>query len=155
MILVHHIKTRARLLRFQVPMSHNQGIGISPVKLLQQLAQGSPLGIRPGVSRFSVYRQAADVTDSNRMTVMVLAMRSDFDFIPTRFDGSVCRNHIVIPTTFPSQRAMITVDVREAEGTARLVGGTVHDNQGNGSHRLLPSAPPAAPVINNSTSFTM
>ena len=128
MILVYHIKTRTGLLRIQVPMTHNKGIGISPVKLLQQVAQGNALGIHPSVSRFPAGRQAADVTNSDRMTVMVLAMRSGFDFIPTRFDGSVCRNHIVIPTTFPSQRAMITVDVREAEGTARLVGGTVYDD---------------------------
>ena len=34
------------------------------------------LGIRPSVGRLSVLRQSADVTDSNRMPVMVLAMRS-------------------------------------------------------------------------------
>ena len=32
MILVRHIKARTDLLRVQVPMSHNKGVGISPVK---------------------------------------------------------------------------------------------------------------------------
>lgn len=89
------------------------------------------------------------------MTVMVLAMRTSFGFIPSCFDGSVCRNHVVIPTAFPAQRTVIAVDVFQAEGTARPIGGTVHDDKCDGSHKPLPSAPPAAPVISNSTSLTM
>lgn len=89
------------------------------------------------------------------MTIMLLAMRSDFGFSPSSLNGSVCRNHVVIPAAFPSQRTVITVNVRKAEGTARPIGGTVHDDKCDGSHKPLPSAPPAAPVISNSTSLTM
>ena len=39
MILVRHIKARTDLLRVQVPMTHNQGVGISPAKLFQQVAK--------------------------------------------------------------------------------------------------------------------
>ena len=134
MILVRHIKARTDLLRVQVPMSHNQGIGISPAKPFQQVAQGNALGIRSGVSRLSVLRQSADVTDSNGMTVMFFAMCSNHFFGSACFNSSIRRNHVVIPTALPAQRTMVTVDVRKAKGTARPIGGTVHNNQCNGSH---------------------
>ena len=155
MILVRHIKARTDLLRVQVPMSHNQGVGISPVKLLQQVAQGNALGIRPSVGRLSVLRQSADVTDSNRMPVMVLAMCPDHFFGPARFNSPVRRNDVMVTAAYPAQRAVVAVDVCHPKGTACPIGRTVHDNQCNGSHRPLAIAPPAAPVINNSMNLTM
>ena len=50
-------------------------------------------------------------------------------------NGAVRRDDEVIPAAFPAERAVIAVDVRQAQGTARLVGGAVHDNQRNGSHK--------------------
>ena len=154
-ILTYGIETRTIFLRIQVPMTDNKGTRIFLMQRLQQLAQGSPLGIRPSVHRLSVLRQPADITNPNRMPIVVLAVCPYHFFGSARFDGSVYRNHIVVPTAFPTQRAVITVNVRKVEGTARPIGGTVQNNQRDGSHRVLPSAPPAAPVISNSTSFTM
>ena len=135
MILVRHIKARTDLLRVQVPMTHNQGVGISPAKPFQQVAQGNALGIRSGVSRLSVLRQSADVTDSNRMPVMVLAMCPDHFFGPARFNSPVRGNDVMITAAYPAQRAVVAVDVCHPKGTARPIGRTVHDNQCNGSHK--------------------
>ena len=101
-IFMHGIEARTNFLRIQVPMAYNQGTRVFPMQRLQQPAQGNPLGIRPGVFRFPVSRQAADITDSDRMTVMIPAMCSGFGFIPTRLDASVRRDHVVIPAAFPS-----------------------------------------------------
>ena len=137
MILVRHIKARTDLLRVQVPMTHNQGVGISPAKLFQQGTQGNALGIRSGVSRLSVLRQSADVTDSNRMPVMVLAMCPDHFFGPARFNSPVRGNDVMITAAYPAQRAVVAVDVCHPKGTARPIGRTVHDNQCNGSHKCI------------------
>ena len=155
MILAHDIETRTSLLRIQVPVPYDDGVGISPMKLFQQSAQGDTLSIRPSVHWLSVRRQPADVADSNRMAVMMPAMCSDHLFRSAGLDRPIRWNDIVIPAAYPAERTMVTVNVCHSEGTARPVGGAVHNNQSYGSHRLLPSAPPAAPVISSSTSFTM
>ena len=135
LVFRHDIEAWAGFPRIQIPMPYNQGTRIFPVQRLQQLAQGNPLGIRPGVFRFPIGRQPADIAHPDAVTVMILAMRPYFGFVPSLFDGSVRRNHVVIPAALPAQRTVIAVDVRQAQGTARLVGGAVHDDQRDGSHK--------------------
>ena len=89
------------------------------------------------------------------MTVMVLTICSNHFFGSARFDGAVSRNHIVVAAAQPTEGAMVAVDVCHAECAVRLIGGTVHDNQGDGSHKLPPNMPPAAPLMSNSMIRTM
>lgn len=128
MKLVHYIKTWARLLRIQIPMPHNEGLGVLLVKLLQQISQSDTLGFRPCIHRLSVFGKTANVAHANGMSVMVSAMCPDLLFGPACFDGTVRRNHVVVSTAIPAQRTMVTVDVRQAELAARLIGGTVYDD---------------------------
>lgn len=84
-------QTWARLLRIQVPMPHNEGLGVLLVKLLQQISQSDTLGFRPCIHRLSVYGKTANVAHANGMSVMVSAMSPDLFFGPACFDGAVCR----------------------------------------------------------------
>ena len=85
---------------------------------------------------------------------MTFAMRPDHFFGSARFEDAVCGNHIMVAAAHPAERSVVAVDVRCPQGTARLVGRAVHDNQCDGSHKLLPSAPPAAPLMSNSMNLT-
>ena len=104
----------------QVPVPHDDRLGILPVQPLQQLPQGHPLRRRAGVGGIALGVQPADVAHAKGMAVMVLAMRPDFHLVPSRLDGSVRGNHVMVATALPAQRAVIAVDVRGAEATARL-----------------------------------
>ena len=59
---------------------------------------------------------------------MVLAMRANHFLRPSGFDGPVSRNDVVVAATDPAKRAVVAVNVRHPEGTARLVGGAVYDD---------------------------
>ena len=124
------------------------------MQIFEQTAQGKTLGFRPGVGWLIILGQSADIAHPDGVPVMVLAVRSHHFFGTAGFDGSICGNHIMIATTYPTERAMIAIDIRHPKGTARPVGGAVHHNQRDGSHRLLPSAPPAAPLMSNSRNLT-
>lgn len=149
------IKARTSLAGTQVPMPYNQGLGISPMQVFEQTAQGKTLGFRPGVGRLTILGQSADITHPDGVPVMARAVRSHHFFGSASFDGPVRGNHIVVATTYPAERTMVAIDVCHSKGTARLVGGAVHDNQRDCSHKLLPSAPPAAPLMSNSMNLTM
>ena len=148
------IETRASLVRFQIPMPHNQGLRISTMQIFEQTAQGKALGFCPGVGRLTILGKSADITHPDGVSVMVLAVCPYHFFRSARFDRSIRGNHIVIATTYPIERTVIAVNVCHSKGTARLVGRAVHDNQRDCSHKLLPSAPPAAPLMSNSMNLT-
>ena len=71
----------------------------------------------------------------DRMAVMVLAMRSDALFRSSTLDGTVSRNHIVIPTASPTERTVVAVNIRHSQCAARLIGGAMHNNQSYSSHK--------------------
>ena len=128
MILAHHVEPRASLLRVQVPVSYDKGVRISPVKLFQQTSQGNALRFRSRVHWLSVRRQTAYVADAYRVPVVVLAMRPGHFFRPAGFDCPVRRDDVVVSAAYPAKGTVVAVDVRHSQGTARPVGGTVHDN---------------------------
>lgn len=138
-------------------MSKNQSLRVTAVQFRKQPLQRILLRRSACVhGSLAVSSQPSDITHPDRMNVMVSAVRADNSLRPSNLDSAVSRNHIVITATLPSQAAMIAVDVRHPQGTARLVGGAVHDNQSNGSHCQSETAiPPAAPEIINSNTLTM
>ena len=148
------IETRASLVRFQVPMPYNQGLRVSTMQVFEQTAQGMTLGFCPGVGWLTILGKSADITHPNGVPVMILAMCPYHFFRSARFNRSICGNHIVIATTYLTKRTVVAINVCHSEGTARFVGGAVHDNQRDSSHKLLPSAPPAAPLMSNSMNLT-
>ena len=126
-----------RFHRLQVTMTHNQRLRITLMQILQQTSQRTLLRIGSGVAgSLAVMVKSPHVSHPDRVSVMVFAMRPHHLFRPTRLNGAVGRNHIVVAAAYPSQRTMIAVDVRHPEGTARRVGGTVHNNQGDSTHSL-------------------
>lgn len=137
-------------------MSKNQSLRITPMQFGKQPFQRKLLSRRPGIHRsLAVGSQSPDITNTDRMTVMVTAMRTDDSLRSSDLDSPVSRDDIMIPTPLPTKAAMIAVYVRHSQGTARLVGGAVHDNQRNPSHgQRLAAIPPAAPEIINSRILT-
>ena len=126
-----------RFPRLQVTMTHNQRFRITGMQLLQQTSQRMLLCLRSGVAgRLAVSSQSPYVSHPDGMPVMVLAMCPHHLLWPTRLNGAVCRNHVVVAATLPTERTMIAINVRHSQGTARLVGGAVHDNQGDCTHGL-------------------
>ena len=67
---------------------------------------------------------------------MVLAVRSHHLLRSARFNRAVCRNHIMVTAPYPAQRSVIAVDVCQAKGTARPIGGAVHNDQRDLSHAV-------------------
>ena len=125
-----------RLHRLQVTMTHNQRFWITLMQILQQTSQRTLLRWCSGVAgSLAVTGKSTHVSHPDRVPVMVLAVRPHHPLWPTRLNGAVRRNHIVVAAPLPSQRTMIAVDVRHPQGTARPVGGAVHDNQSNLPHR--------------------
>ena len=126
-----------RFPRIQVTMPHNQRLRITGMQLFQQTSQRTFLCLGSGVAgSLAVSSQSPYVSHPDGMPVMVLAMRPHLLLRPTRLNGAVRRNHVVVPTSLPTERAMIAINVRHSQGTARLVGGAVHDNQGDCTHGL-------------------
>ena len=131
-----YIKPRTmRFPRIQVTMTHNQRFRITLMQILQQTSQRTLLRLGSGVAgSLAVMGKPTHVSHPDGVSVMVLAMRSHHLFRPSRLNGAVGRNHIVVAAAYPSQRTMIAVDVRHPQGTARPVGGAVHDNKSNCTH---------------------
>lgn len=137
-------------------MSKNQSLRITPMQFGKQPFQRKLLSRRTSIHRsLAVGSQSPDITNTDRMTVMVTAMRTDDSLRSSDLDSPVSRDDIMIPTPLPTKAAMIAVYVRHSQGTARLVGGAVHDNQRNLPHgQRLAAIPPAAPEIINSRILT-
>lgn len=128
MELTHDVEAGTSFSWLQILMGHDQGLGISPVELFQQRPQGDTLRFGSCVCWQAVGGQPANVTDTDRVAVMVLAMRANHFLRPSGFDGPVCRNDVVVAATDPAKRAVVAVNVRHPKGTARLVGGAVNDD---------------------------
>ncbi|ABR43952.1 hypothetical protein BDI_2221 [Parabacteroides distasonis ATCC 8503] len=97
-------------------MTHNQCFRESAVQVRKQPFQSLLLGRCSGVHRsFAIGSQTTDIAYPDGMTVMVLAMCSNHFFGSARFDGAVCRNHIMVAAAQPTEGAMVAVDVCHAE----------------------------------------
>ena len=108
------------------------------MQVLQQTSQRKLLSLRPCVAgSLAVGGKASYVCHSDGMGVVVLAVGTDFLFGAPRLDGAIRWNDIVVAAAAPSEQAMIAVDVRHPQRTARPVGGAMHDNKSNLSHKYL------------------
>lgn len=135
MILATRESRTVRFLRIQVTMSHYQSLGIAFKQLIQQFPQRHFLSLRPGVARrLAIPCQSAHVCHTNGVTVMMPAVSTYSRLRSSHLHTSVHRNDIMITTSLPSHRAMPAVYIRHAKGTARPVGGAVHDNQSDLTH---------------------
>ena len=121
-------------------MSHYQRFRITFMQFTKQPFQRTFLCFRSGVARsLAVSGKSSYIRHTDGMAVMVLAMRSDLRLWSPTLDGTVSRNHIVIPTASPTERTMVAVNVRHSQCAARLIGGAMHNNQGNRSHTQMVS----------------
>jgi len=96
------IEARTGLLRVQVMMSDNQGAGVAPVQLFEQLSHGSLLFSGPRVGGLTADVQAALVADAYRVGVVVQAVGADHVFRASWLNFSVTTDHVVVADTeFP------------------------------------------------------
>lgn len=156
-VFAHDIKSRTvRLFWGKVAMPHYQCLGIAVVQRGKQLCKRTLLLRCAGVLRsLAISGETAHVAHPDGMAVMVMAVRPDNSFRTSLLHSSVSGYDIVVATAFPPEPPVVMVDVPHSDGTAHLAGGTVHDNQSDGSHKLPPIIPPAAPVTSSSIIRTM
>ena len=107
------------------------------MQFTKQPFQRTLLNLRSGVARsLAVGGKSSYIRHTDGMAVMVLAMRSNLRLWSPTLDGAVSRNHIVIPTASPTERTVVAVNVRHSQCAARTVGGAMHDNQSDRSHKM-------------------
>lgn len=138
MVLLHHIKPRTTgFVWIKVRVSHYQRFRITLMQFTKQPFQRTLLCFRSGVARsLAVSGKSSYIRHTDGMAVMVLAMRSDLRLWSPTLDGTVSRNHIVIPTASPTERTVVAVNIRHSQCATRTVCGAMHDNQSNCSHRM-------------------
>ena len=134
----NNIESRTtRLLRVQITMTHYQRLRITLMQILQQHPQRTLLFLSACVLwSLAVGSQAADVANANAMAVVVLAVSTHLLFRTASLNTSVRRNDVVVATALPTKGTMIPVNVRHSKGTARPIGGAMHNNKRNLSHNI-------------------
>ena len=142
-IFASNIKSRATgLLFIQITVPHNQRFRITFMQFLKQPSQRTLLCLRPCVARsLAVTGKTSYICNTNRMSVMIPAMRTDLFFRSTPFNSAVGRNNIMISTTLPAQRAVVAVNVRHSQCAASAVSAAMHNNQSYRSHKSTNQLP--------------
>lgn len=137
MVLPHHIKPRTTgFVWIKVRVSYYQRFRITLMQFTKQPFQRTLLCFRSGVARsLAVSGKSSYIRHTDGMSVMVLAMRPDSLLWSSTLDGTVSRNHIVIPTASPTERTVVAVNIRHSQCAARLIGGAMHNNQSYSSHK--------------------
>ena len=149
-VLLHSIKTRARLHGIQVMMPHYQCFGEQEAQLAQQCHQTPFLHQSTRIGRCAVRQESALIADADRMPVVVPAMRSHLFQGASAVNLSVAGDIEMISYV----REAPVADVVLAAGLKIQPpplrgGGAVDNNQGDGSHdhqmqAFSPSAPARA-----------
>ena len=136
-LLVCDIKPWAiRFLWIKVTVSYYQRFRITLMQFTKQPFQRTLLCFRSGVTRsLAVIGKTSYICNTNRMSVMILAMRTDLRLRSTPFNSAVGRNNIMISTTLPAQRAVVAVNVRHSQCAASAVSAAMHNNQSYRSHK--------------------
>ena len=136
-LLVCDIKPWAiRFLWIKVTVSYYQRFRITLMQFTKQPFQRTLLCLRSGVTRsLAVTGKTSYICNTNRMSVMILAMRTDLRLRSTPFNSAVGRNNIMISTTLPAQRAVVAVNVRHSQCAASAVSAAMHNNQSYRSHK--------------------
>ena len=149
-VFLHSIKTRARLHGIQVMMPHYQRFGEQEAQLAQQCQHTSLLHQSTRIGRCAVRRESSLIADADRMSVMVLAMRSHLFQRSSAVNLSVTGDIEMIsyvceaPVADVVPAASLKIQPPPLRG-----GGAVDNNQGDGSHdhqiqAFRPSAPATA-----------
>ena len=127
-----------RFLWIKVTVSYYQRFRITLMQFTKQPFQRSLLCFRSGVTRsLAVTGKTSYICNTNRMSVMILAMRTDLRLRSTPFNSAVGRNNIMISTTLPAQRAVVAVNVRHSQCAASAVSAAMHNNQSYRSHTQM------------------
>ena len=107
------------------------------MQILQQLPQCTLLCLSASVLWcLAIGSQSADIAHPDAVLVVVLAVSTHHLLRSSLLNRPVCGNHIMIPAPLPAERAMIAVDVRHTNGTARPICGAMYDNKCNFSHTI-------------------
>lgn len=107
------------------------------MQITEQLSQRNLLCIGTGIAgSLAVTGKPSHIRYADGVPVMVLAVRPNHFFRSSRLDSPVRRNYVVVAAAHPTERTVIAVDIRHPKGTARPIGGAVHNNKSNGTHRL-------------------
>lgn len=132
MILPHLIKPRTTwFVWIKVRVSHYQRFRITFMQFTKQPFQRTLLRFRSCVARgLAVSGKSSYICHTDGMAVMILAMRSNLRLWSSTLNGTVNRNHIVIPTASPTERTVVAVNIRHSQCATRLIGGAMHNNQG-------------------------
>ena len=127
-----------RFLWIKVTVSYYQRFRITLMQFTKQPFQRTLLCFRSGVTRsLAVTGKTSYICNTNRMSVMILAMRTDLRLRSTPFNSAVGRNNIMISTTLPAQRAVVAVNVRHSQCAASAVSAAMHNNQSYRSHTQM------------------
>lgn len=99
--------------------------------------QRSFLCIGTGVAgSLFVMGKSSHIRYADGVPVVVPTMRFYHFFRSAGFDRPIRRDHVMVAATHSAEGTVIVLDVRHPKCTARLVGGTVHNNKSNGTHRF-------------------
>lgn len=118
-------------------MTHYQRLRISLMQILQQLPQCTLLCLCTCILWcLAVCSQSTDVAHANTVKVVVLAVSTHHLLRSSLLNCPVRGNHIMVSASLPAEGAMIAVDVRHPDGTARPICRAMHDNKCNFSHTI-------------------
>ena len=121
-------------IKFRV--SYDQSFRRTFIKFTKQTFQHTLLSLRSGVARsLAVNGKPSYICHTEGMAVMILAIRSNQYLWSPTLNGTVCGNHIVILTATPTERTVVTVNVRYSQCAARTACGAMYDNHSYCSHR--------------------
>ena len=77
-------------------MSQDQGAGVTPVEVFEQLSHGSLLFGSTRIVGLTADVEPALVADANRVGIMVHAVGTDHPFRSSGLDRSVTTDHVVV-----------------------------------------------------------
>ena len=149
-VLLHSIKTRARLHGIQVMMPHYQCFGEQEAQLAQQCQQTPFLHQSTRIGRCAVRQESALIADADRMPVVVPAMRSHLFQGASAVNLSVAGDiEMVSYVREPPVADVVPAAGFKIQPPPLRGGGAVDNNQGDGSHEhqmqaFSPSAPARA-----------
>ena len=124
-----------RLQGVQVVVPYDQGAGVTPVKIFEQLSHGSLLFSRSCVGGLTADVEPALVADADRVGVVVLAVGTDHPFRSSGLDRSVTTDHVVVADTeVESPLAVPRIDLSRRTHLVRPHCRTMNNNQRYSSH---------------------
>ena len=135
LILFHHVEAWAmRFSGVEVGVGYDQGLGKTAVQILQEMKERVALCRRARILGRTVRPQAPDVAHSNRVLVVIAAVSTHLLNRSSTFHAAVGRDDKMIPAAFPTERAVIGIDIVSAKRRPFTVGGTMNDDQRDVAH---------------------